>query len=78
MLLELVRLVLGLILAMFHRPVSDFILEQDRALAGLVRSRGIPIPAPLTTETSRTLFFLLGIGVALAQIARIYLIYLQK
>jgi hypothetical protein len=76
--LELLRLMLGLILAAFHRPVSDFILEQEHALTGLARRGGIPIPAPLSLETSRTLFFSMGILVALLQIARIYLTYLHR
>lgn len=75
--IELLRLVMGLLLAVFHRPVSDFILEQEHAFAGLARRGGIRLPAPLSLETSRTLFFSLGIIVAILQIARIYLTYLH-
>ncbi len=78
MLLEMARLMLGLLLAAFHRPVADFILEQDRVFVGLVRRGGIPLPAGLSVESSRTLFFTLGILVALAQMARIYLTYLNQ
>ncbi len=78
MLLELARLLGGLLLAAFHRPVSDFILEQDRGFAALARRGGIPVPTPLTVETSRTLFFAMGILVALFQMGRIYLAYLQR
>lgn len=78
MLLELARLMFGLMLALFHRPLSDFILEQDRAFTGFARRGGLALPAPLTIESSRTLFFCLGILVALAQMARIYFVYLQK
>ena len=78
MLLELARLMLGLTLAAFHRPVSDFILEQDRAFTGLVRRGGLRLPNGLSMEASRNLLFILGIVVALAQMARIYWVYLQK
>ena len=78
MLLELARLMLGLTLAAFHRPVSDFILEQDRAFTGLVRRGGMRLPNGLSMEASRNLCFILGIVVALAQMARIYWVYLQK
>lgn len=77
MLLEMVRLLMGLMLAAFHRPVSDFILEQDRAFVGLARRGGLRLPTGLSTESSRNLFFYLGILVALAQMARIYLSYLH-
>ncbi len=76
--LELLRLMMGLLLAGFHRPVSDFIVEQEHTFAGLARRGGIRLPGPLSIETSRTLFFSMGILVALAQIARIYLNYLHK
>jgi hypothetical protein len=78
MLLEMARLLMGLMLAAFHRPVADFILEQDRAFAGLAQRGGLKLPAGLSTEASRNLFFCLGILVALAQMARIYLSYLHS
>ncbi len=77
-LLELARLMMGLVLAAFHRPVADFIVEQDRTLTALVRRGGVNLPNGFSLETSRTLFFILGILIALAQMARIYVVYLQK
>ncbi len=68
---------MGLMLAWFHRPVADFILEQDRTLTALVRRGGVDLPPGLSMETSRTVFFVLGILIALAQIARIYVVYLH-
>ncbi len=69
---------MGLMLAVFHRPVADFILEQDRMLTAMVRRGGVNLPAGFSTETSRTIFFSLGILIALAQMARIYVVYLQR
>ncbi len=68
---------MGLMLAAFHRQVSDFILEQEHAFAGLARRGGIRLPAPLSVETSRNLFFSMGILVALLQIARIWMTYVK-
>lgn len=75
--IELLRLMMGLLLAGFHRPVSDFIVEQDRAFAGLAQRGGLRLPGPLSVETSRTLFFSIGILVALLQIARLWMTYLK-
>lgn len=69
---------MGLMLAAFHRPVADFILEQDRTLTALVRRGGVNLPTGFSAETSRTIFFTLGILIALAQMARIYVVYLQR
>ncbi len=77
MTIELLRLLMGLLLAAFHRPLSDFILEQEHAFAGLARRGGLRLPSPLSVETSRTLFFCMGIMIALLQIARIWMTYLH-
>lgn len=74
---ELLRLLMGLLLAGFHRQVSDFIVEQEHAFAGLAQRGGLRLPAPLSVETSRNLFFCMGILVALLQIARIWMTYLK-
>jgi len=69
---------MGLLLAGFHRPVSDFIVEQDRVFAGVARRGGLPLPGPLSVETSRNLFFCMGILVALLQIGRIWITYIRQ
>jgi hypothetical protein len=66
-------LTLGLTLALLHRPVADFMLHQERALAGMFRQRGLLVPAPPTTETLRTVYFSLGIVLALVALIRIWL-----
>jgi hypothetical protein len=75
MLLEVTRLALGLMIAIFHRPLADWILEQDRQLVLMARSRGVPLPAAPTTETARTLYFCIGIFVAIYEILRIWVLY---
>ena len=69
---------MGLLLAAFHRPVSDFVVEREHAFAGLARRGGLRLPAPLSLQTSRNLFFSMGILVALLQIARIWVNYLHQ
>jgi hypothetical protein len=69
---------MGLMLAAFHRPVADFILEQDHMISALARRGGVNLPSGLSAETSRTIFFLLGILIALAEMARIYYGYVQR
>lgn len=77
MLLEMTRLTIGILLALFHKPVADFIREQDLAFAAVARTRGLKWPTGLPMEANRTLFFLMGIFVALVQMARIYMQYLH-
>ncbi len=72
--LEITRLALGLLIALFHRPLADFITEQDAQLIALFRRRGVTIPDTLRRDTSRNLFFAMGIFVAMVELVRIYLL----
>ena len=74
MIVELTRLLLGLLIAFFHRPIADFVLVQERALVIAFRQRGLPVPAAPTTETARTVYFMIGIGLAIYEICRVWMI----
>ncbi len=73
MIAEFTRLVLGLLIATFHRPIADYMLEQERSLVVLFRERGVALPAVPSTQTVRTLYFYIGIFLALLEIFRIWL-----
>ncbi len=72
--LEITRLVLGLLIAFFHKPLADFIAEQDAQLVAMFRQRGVTIPDTLKRDTSRNLFFSMGILVACVELVRIYML----
>jgi hypothetical protein len=74
---QIVQMVLGLGvglgIALFHRPIADFMLQQERALATMFYARGLPVP-PLATERQlRDFYFLLGILLALIETGRLWL-----
>ncbi|MGZ4788464.1 MAG: hypothetical protein ACXVZV_00315 [Terriglobales bacterium] len=68
---ELLRLFLGFVIAAFHRPIADFIMERERVLVIAFRQRGIPAPV-LTTEAARNIYFWLGMFIVLLEMARIW------
>ena len=72
MLVEAIRLALGLTIALFHRQVADFVLHHERALVIAARQKGFPLPPTPTTETTRNVYFCLGILLALFEILRIW------
>ena len=74
MIVEVTRLLLGLLIAFFHRPIADFVLVQERALVIAFRQRGVPLPPTPTTETARTIYFLIGIFLAVFEICRIWVL----
>ena len=71
---EITRLMLGLMVAFFHRPIADFMLDQERSLVVIFRQRGLAFPSLPTTETVRTVYFTVGIGVAMFELARIWML----
>jgi hypothetical protein len=74
MILEFARLALGLLVALFHQPLADFITEQDRAVVAVARSRGWFLPDVPSARICRNLYFSVGIFVALYELLRIWTI----
>jgi hypothetical protein len=72
MMLEVLRLLLGLSIAIFHRPLAGKIMEQERVLDTHLRDRGVHLPAPLSDSTAQNLYFCIGIFVAVVQTVRIW------
>jgi hypothetical protein len=70
---ELTKIAIGLTIMMFHRQIADFMLEQERSLVLMFRQRGVPVPAALTTEMGRNIYFGIGAFIVLFQIVRIWL-----
>ncbi len=55
-----------------YRWIADFMLERERSLVLAFRQRGLPLPAAMSTETARNLYFGVGIFVVLVELLRIY------
>ncbi len=70
--LEIARLLLGLLIAAWHRRIADFIMDRERSLVLILRQRGVPLPPALNTETARNLYFGIGIFIVLVELLRIY------
>jgi hypothetical protein len=72
MVVEVARLLLGVLIAVFHRPLASKIMQQERALDGYFRSRGIYLPAPLSDATAQNLYFIIGIFICLIEAGRLW------
>jgi len=70
---EFAKLIFGLTIMFFHRPIADYILEHERSLVVLFRQRGLPVPPAPTTETARNIYFLIGTFVVVFEMGRIWL-----
>ena len=72
--MEVARLVIGLAIAFFYRPIADFMLEQETSLVVLFRERGLSVPSVPRRSTVHNLYFFTGIGIALFEVIRIWLL----
>ncbi len=71
---DILKLAVGILLAIFHRPIGDFFLETEYAFAALIHSRGLrALPLP-RRGTVHDLYFGLGLFIAIFQIGRIWLL----
>jgi hypothetical protein len=72
MVIEISRLVVGLLVLCFHKQIADFILVREQQLAELLQTRGnIRIPVP-SQATFQNLYFVLGMAVALLSMVRLW------
>ena len=72
MILEFARLALGLLVALFHQPLADFITAQDRVVVAVARRRGLLLPDVPSARICHNLYFSVGIFVALYELLRIW------
>jgi len=70
--LEIARLCLGLLIAGFHAPITDFVLEQEAVLMVALRRHGLDLPTAISRKAAQNLFFCFGISIVLLQLVRIY------
>lgn len=67
------RLVLGLLVALFHRPIANFILQREQALIGYFQRHGVHFPEPPSEAALHNIYFCLGLFISLFSIAQIWL-----
>jgi len=69
---DFARLVLGLIVAAFHRPIADFIMEREHALLAFFRRHDVHFPEPPSEATLHNIYFCLGLFISLFSIVHIW------
>jgi hypothetical protein len=70
---DFAHLVLGLVVALFHRPIGNFIMDREHALDGFFRRYGVHFPEPPSQATLHNIYFGLGLFISLFSIAHIWL-----
>jgi hypothetical protein len=70
---DFAHLALGLVVALFHRPIANFIMAREHALDGFFRRHGVHFPEPPSQATLHNIYFGLGLFISLFSIAHIWL-----
>ncbi len=73
MVVEVTRLLLGVLIAVFHRPLAGKIMQYERALDHMIRSRGWNLPAPPSDATAQNLYFGIGVFICLVEAGKIWI-----
>lgn len=72
MVVDIARLVFGLLIVGFHRHIADFILHEEERLAALFHRRGVSLPHIPTRSTAHNIYFGLGMFVCLFSLVRLW------
>ncbi len=72
MVVEVTRLLLGVLIAVFHKPLANVVMQQERALDMYFRRRGFNFPAPPSDSTAQNLYFVIGIFICLLEAGKIW------
>lgn len=73
MVFELARLLLGLLIAVFHRQIGTLTMRQERATTAYFRQRGISLPTLPSDAAAQNLFFFIGIFICLIEMGKIWI-----
>lgn len=72
MVADFARLVLGLLVALFHRPIGSYILRREHALDSFFRRYGVCFPEPPSESVLHNVYFCLGLFISLFSIAHLW------
>jgi hypothetical protein len=74
MIIEMSRLIMGLLIICFHKQIADFILTREQELASVLSRRGILLPAFPSTKFTHDLYFCIGTLVSIISLARLWFV----
>ena len=73
MIIELARIVLGVVMVCFHKPIAQFMHVREQELTTFLVQRGLKVPTFPSVGVTTDVYFCLGIVVFLLSVARLWL-----
>ena len=72
MITELSRLLVGLVLLAFHRPVATWILRQEQTLAQTMAAKGWHLPSLPSEKVIHDVYFCIGVFICCFSMAQLW------
>lgn len=72
MIIELARVLLGVMMVCFHRPIAQFMHVREQELNSYLSQRGLNIPSFPSLSVITDVYFFLGIAVFLLSLAKFW------
>jgi hypothetical protein len=73
MIIEVSRILLGVALVCFHRPIAAFMHAREQELTGFLRQRGVNVPAFRNVDTITDAYFCLGVAAFLLAVGSLWI-----
>lgn len=74
MITEVSRLVIGLALLAFHRPVASWILKREETVARMMAAKGWHLPSFPSEKTIHDVYFCMAVFICCFSMAQIWLV----
>jgi hypothetical protein len=74
MIAELSRLLVGLVLLAFHRPIASWVLKREEHLAQVMAAKGWHVPSFPSEKTIHDVYFCLAVFICCFSLAQLWFI----
>jgi hypothetical protein len=69
---DLAKLLFGLLIVIFHRPIAEYVMRLEERLAGYFADRGWLLPA-VTSEQLQVIYFCIGTLLSAVSLGRLWM-----
>jgi hypothetical protein len=73
MIIETARIVFGVALVCFHKPIAEFMHVREQELTSYLGQRGYRMPTFQSVSVTTNVYFCLGVGVFILAVASLWL-----
>ncbi len=73
MIIEFSRIVLGVAMVCFHKPIAEFMHVREQELTAYLGQRGVQMPTFPSVSVTRDVYFCLGVVAVVLSVAQLWM-----